>query len=109
MSWRLAWVAAFAVLLLWITPPLGRCADEAPVAGSVPADKAARGDQVPARLRMEEVEIRGELERPEVFYIIPRRKADMDMGTLSKDYSAEIMEPMLPGPFEAAHSSKDQP
>ncbi len=65
-----------------------------------PADKGA---ETPASLKMDEIEIRGELERPEVFYIIPRRKAKMDLGTLSKNYDAEIMEPLLPGPFEARY------
>ncbi len=59
-------------------------------------------DAAPPRVQMEEVEIRGELERPEVFYIIPRREVRMDLGPLSKDYRAEILEPLLPGPFEAS-------
>jgi len=54
----------------------------------------------PARVEMEEVEIRGEVERPEVFYIIPRREVRMDLGRLSKDYRTEILEPLLPEPFE---------
>jgi hypothetical protein len=49
---------------------------------------------------MEEVEIRGEVDRPDVFYIIPRREVRMDLGPLSKDYREEILEPLLPGPFE---------
>jgi len=52
---------------------------------------------------MEEVEIRGELEHPDVFYIIPRRKAELDLGSLSKDFSKKIMDPILPGPFEASY------
>jgi hypothetical protein len=63
---------------------------------------AAAKDAAPPRVQMEEVEIRGELERPEVFYIIPRREVRMDLGPLSKDYRAEILEPLLPGPFEAS-------
>ncbi len=51
-------------------------------------------------VRMEEVEIRGEVERPEVFYVIPRREVRMDLGPLTKDYRAELLEPLLPGPFE---------
>lgn len=75
------------------------------MARETPASKS--GGKGP-NLVMEDVEIRGELERPDVFYIIPRRKADMDLGTLSRDYTPEIMEPMLPGPFEAAHSQSGQ-
>ncbi len=76
-------------------------------AGAAAQEKAApqpppAKDAAPARVQMEEVEIRGELERPEVFYIIPRREVRMDLGPLSKDYRAEILEPLLPGPFEAS-------
>jgi hypothetical protein len=49
---------------------------------------------------MKEVEIRGDVERPEVFYIIPRKEARMELGPLSKDFREEIMEPLIPGPFE---------
>ncbi|MBE0618211.1 MAG: hypothetical protein IH608_09840 [Proteobacteria bacterium] len=56
--------------------------------------------QAPAQVEMDAVEIRGELERPEVFYIIPRREVRMDLGPLSKDYREEILQPLLPGPFE---------
>ena len=66
-------------------------------------------DAAPPRVQMEEVEIRGELERPEVFYIIPRREVRMDLGPLSKDYRAEILEPLLPGPFEASVRGSRRP
>lgn len=73
------------------------------VAGAAPsASQEAVPGKVPppARVEMEEVEIRGEVERPDVFYIIPRREVRMDLGPLSKDYRDEILEPLLPGPFE---------
>lgn len=57
----------------------------------------------PQNVKMEAVEIRGELENPDVFYIIPRRKADMDLGSLTFDYSKEIMAPVLPDRFEAEY------
>lgn len=62
---------------------------------------AQKGKGNAEEVRMEEVEIRGELENPDVFYIIPRRKADMDTGSLSKDYSKDIMKPIMREPFEA--------
>jgi hypothetical protein len=96
---RLMIFIAVATLL-----PLGAYAAEAAEAGKGGAAKkgAPRGE-VPEELQMEEVEIRGELERPDVFYIIPRRKATMDLGVLSKDYKEEIMQPLLPGHFEKVH------
>lgn len=53
----------------------------------------------PSVFKMKEVEIKGEIERPDVFYIIPRRKVHMELSSLGKDYSAEIMEPILPARF----------
>lgn len=88
-----------AILALWI---IAMGAVAAPAAAPAPPEAEPK-PEAPAQLKMDEVEIRGELERPEVFYIIPRRKAKMDLGTLSKDYEAEIMEPLLPGPFEARY------
>ncbi len=69
---------------------------------------AGSGGKATPELLMEEVEIRGELERPDVFYIIPRRKATMDLGVLSKDYKEEIMQPLLPQHFEKVHGRADK-
>lgn len=95
-----------AVLTLWIVVAgamAGFAAAPAAPATPAPEAKPEKGTEAPAQLKMDEIEIRGELERPEVFYIIPRRKAKMDLGTLSKNYDTEIMEPLLPGPFEARY------
>jgi len=61
---------------------------------------AVAEDSEPLKLEMEDVEIRGELERPEVFYIIPRRKAQLDLGSMHKDYSPSLMAPLKPSDFE---------
>lgn len=82
MTWRGAWFAAVALLGAWAPPAA--------------AQEAQPGPQI----RMEEVQIRGEVERPEVFYIIPRREVRMDLGSLSRDYRPEILEPLFPDPFE---------
>lgn len=82
---------AFAVLVALVA------AGAAPAA---PQEAAPGPSPPPARVQMEAVEIRGEVERPDVFYIIPRREVHMDLGPLSKDYRDEILEPLLPGPFE---------
>lgn len=84
-------VAGFA--LLWALAGAGG-------AGAAAPDAAPVAGPPPARVEMEEVEIRGEVERPDVFYIIPRREVRMDLGPLSKDYREEILEPLLPGSFE---------
>lgn len=73
----------------------GALAQEAPGPPPPPAATDA-----PVEVQMKEVEIRGEVERPEVFYIIPRREARMELAPLSKDYREELAEPLLPGPFE---------
>lgn len=83
----------------WMAPALAFLLGVAPWAAAQNPDDGAR-DPGAVHLRMDEVEIRGEVERPDVFYIIPRREVQMDLGTLSKDYRSEILEPLLPGPFE---------
>jgi hypothetical protein len=81
-------------------------ASDATAPGTATAGSAAANNDGPApEYRMQDVEIRGELERPDVFYIIPRRKADMDLGTLTKSYDKEIMEPLNAAQFEAQNSS----
>ncbi len=95
-----------AILFFFLFAPLAWAEEPAQSSGEGPkAAPSAKKEQAPARLEMQEVEIRGELERPEVFYIIPRRKANLDLGSLRKDYSESIMEPLLPGPFEASYGS----
>lgn len=75
-----------------------------------PAREAAskQTDATPANIRMEQVEIRGEFENPDVFYIIPRRKAEMDLGSLSMDYTKDIMTPVVQHVFEAQHAKEGQ-
>jgi hypothetical protein len=66
--------------------------------------KIEEGQKV--QVQMQDVEIRGELERPEVFYIIPRRKARMDLGSMRKNFDEDIMKPLLPESFQAAYGGK---
>lgn len=86
-----------AAMLLMAGPVFAQTPSPEAVAESQPAPKSQPQEQV--NVKMEEVEIRGELERPGVFYIIPRREVQMDLGTRYKDYSREIMEPILPEVF----------
>ncbi len=65
-------------------------------AWAAPTPEGAPGE---AHIRMDEVKIEGEVERPGVFYIIPRREMRMDLGALSKDYRSEILVPILPDAF----------
>ena len=97
----------FLILFPTLLAPTGYAAEAAAEKAKDSNDKAVVGE-VPDELLMEEVEIRGELERPDVFYIIPRRKATMDLGVLSKDYKEEIMQPLLPQYFEKVHGRADQ-
>ena len=82
-------------LLLWVV---------AAVAGSAAAaettDAAPLGSEPALEVRMEEVEIKGEIERPGVFYIIPRREVQMDLGRQTRDYTAELSRPLDPAAFE---------
>jgi hypothetical protein len=75
-------------------------------AGAEAPAEASPPESPPVRIEMKEVEIRGEVERPDVFYIIPRKQARMELAPLSKDYRDEILEPLLPGPFERSVKGK---
>ena len=97
----------FLILFATLLAPNGYAAEAVAKKAKDLKAKAVVGE-VPDELLMEEVEIRGELERPDVFYIIPRRKATMDLGVLSKDYKEEIMQPLLPQYFEKVHGRADQ-
>ncbi len=95
---RPGWMLFLLALSLWA----------AARAGALAAESAA-GKPPEGAIQMKEVEIRGEIERPEVFYIIPRREVRMELAPLSKDYRPEIMEPLLPGPFEESLSKRPRP
>ena len=75
---------------------------------TVPQSRAEESPKQPPSVRMQQVEIRGEVERPDVFYIIPRRQVQLNLGPRSKDYGGEIMEPLLPGAFEEWVRSRDR-
>ncbi|MBI5017631.1 MAG: hypothetical protein HZB55_19345 [Deltaproteobacteria bacterium] len=95
--------AAALVYAVLVSAALAAGAQQAPsaaVPAPPPPPSEAPSAAEPLAVQMKEVEIRGEVERPEVFYIIPRREARMDLSPLSKNYRDEIAEPLLPGPFE---------
>ncbi len=72
-----------------------------PTAAVETAEPAApAGSQPPVDVRMGEVEIKGEIERPGVFYIIPRREVEMDLGRQTRDYTPELSRPLDPAAFE---------
>jgi len=61
-----------------------------------PGGRAEERPKTPPEIRMQEVEIRGEVERPGVFYVIPRRPTPLDLGPRTRDFRPEILEPLLP-------------
>ena len=67
---------------------------------AVPPCRAAEDPSSPLRIRMGEVRIEGAIERPDVFYVIPRAVPRLDLGTRGRDYREEILAPLLPAPFE---------
>ena len=72
-----------------------------PAAAAETTEPAApAGSPPPVEVRMGEVEIKGELERPGVFYIIPRREVQMDLGRQTRDYTPELSRPLDPAAFE---------
>jgi hypothetical protein len=110
MTFRLLRFGGVALLALFLTVAATYAAD--PPAKEKPAPQQVNieeGQKV--QVQMQDVEIRGELERPEVFYIIPRRKARMDLGAMHKNFDEDIMKPLLPESFEATYGGKkgDEP
>lgn len=107
---------SFAIAVTFVlAATAGLCADPPKKEAQAKAAPATKGDgkgkeeeKGADNVRMGEVEIRGEYENPDVFYIIPRRKAQMDTGTLTMDYSSEIMAPIIPHVFEAQHAKENQ-
>lgn len=95
--------AVFTVLLLAFQPVLAAETATGKPKGTSEAKAPEKRDA--EEVRMEAVEIRGQLENPDVFYIIPRRKADLDTGSLTVDYSKDIMAPIMPEIFEAEHKT----
>ena len=72
-----------------------------PAAAAETTDPAApAGSPPPVEVRMGEVQIKGEIERPGVFYIIPRREVEMDLGRQTRDYTPELSRPLDPAAFE---------
>lgn len=94
-------IPAVAVGALLLTT--GAFAAEEQAATPPPTQEATR-----ASVRMEAVEIKGEYENPDVFFIIPRRKASMDLGNLMIDYSREIGAPLLPHRFAARYAGRGE-
>ena len=47
-----------------------------------------------------EIEILGEIDRPKVFFIIPRAGSILDKAHLDRDFSDEILEPVIKHVFE---------
>jgi hypothetical protein len=68
-------------------------------AAEPPAASAPEAREGPVDVRMGEVEIKGEIERPGVFYIIPRREVEMDLGRQTRDYTPELSRPLDPAAF----------
>lgn len=68
--------------------------------GQSPVEPSRTAAEKPVEVRMEEVEIKGEIERPGVFYIIPRRQVQMDLGRQTRDYTPELSRPLDPAAFE---------
>ncbi|TAL18327.1 hypothetical protein EPN96_02150 [bacterium] len=105
MKIRLNALGGVALFALFLTLPASFAAGaetkEKPATEQVNIEEGQK-----IQVQMQDVEIRGELERPEVFYIIPRRKARMDLGALRKSFEEEIMKPLLPEPFEATYGGK---
>jgi hypothetical protein len=87
-------------LILLLATAAGQAAAGAETSGQQPVEPSRTVTEKPVEVRMEEVEIKGEIERPGVFYIIPRREVQMDLGRQTRDYTLELSRPLDPAAFE---------
>ena len=92
-------------IFLSVSVPSVSGAQEAPLPGrSVPGSTAAKpgtsttsGDQ---KMKLNEVEIHGELEKPKIFFILPKAKRDADSKQRQFRFYPDILEPLDKDRFE---------
>lgn len=64
---------------------------------TVPTSQPAHApeDQAPRKsIRMDEIEIQGEFEKPKAMFVIPMAPVEYRRGTYQKDFTAEILAPI---------------
>lgn len=85
-------------------PPLGICQTKEPAGGvpaATPQTAEPREDKAPKKsIRMEEIEILGEVEKPKAMFVIPMAPVEYRQSGRGKDFSAEILAPIDREAFE---------
>lgn len=101
---RRPWISLACLALVviwagvWVTPRPALCAPQKPdpgkSAGSEKKDEPAE-DRTPQRsIRMQEVEILGEVEKPKAMFVIPMAPIEYQRTGHGKDFSREILAPI---------------
>ena len=90
-----------AVVLLLAGPPVAVAGEEN---ASTPAETTASespGTQKSGeKLRLDEVEIQGEIERPKIFFILPKAQREAESRERSIRFYPDILEPLDKDRFE---------
>lgn len=55
---------------------------------------AGKNDALESNLRMEEIEIHGDVEKPKAMFVIPRASLRFDRKEYDKDFTSEILDPV---------------
>lgn len=73
-------------------------AEDEPTEADAQADK--KKTEKKSHVDLTEIEILGEIDRPKAFFIIPRAGSILDKAHLDRDFSDEILEPVIKHVFE---------
>ena len=65
-----------------------------PEAGETGGKKGKQGTEVKRSLRMEEIEIYGDVEKPKTMFVIPRSALRYSRKDQEKDFTNEILDPL---------------
>jgi len=96
-------IVAFGIVLAGL-PALGISQTKEPaktVSAPTPQSADPREDKAPKKsIRMEEIEILGEVEKPKAMFVIPMAPIEYRQNRRGKDFSAEILAPIDREAFE---------
>ena len=79
-------------------PPATTAAEDEP--SGTTAEGEPEKEEKKRFVELEELQIMGEIDRPRAFIIIPRAGTMVDKGRLSKNYTDEILDPVIKHTFE---------
>jgi hypothetical protein len=90
-------IALLIAVALWVAFPVPASAAEAQAPAEASESRAPRVDK---NLELDEVEILGEIEKPKIFFILPKAKRDAESRQRRIRFYPDILEPLDKDRFE---------